>query len=72
MVLRRNVLHSAKIRDMSVSSATTIDQILASEQVPSLPEVALRIIEIAQQEEPDTRELIQAVRTDPAIAGRIL
>ncbi|MCP4507950.1 MAG: HDOD domain-containing protein, partial [Fuerstiella sp.] len=34
--------------------------------------VAIRIIEIAQQEDPDTQELIRTVRTDPAIAGRVL
>ena len=53
-------------------SVLSIDDVLASDQIPSLPEVALRIIEIAQQDDPDTRELINVVRTDPAIAGRIL
>lgn len=57
---------------MSTSTTLTLDEVLASDQVPSLPEVALRIIEIAQQEDPDTQELISVVRTDPAIAGRIL
>lgn len=57
---------------MSTSTTLTLDEVLASDQVPSLPEVALRIIEIAQEEDPDTQELIRVVRTDPAIAGRIL
>lgn len=57
---------------MSASSTSSLEKLLASDQVPSLPEVAVRIIEIAQQEDPDTLELIRTVRTDPAIAGRVL
>ena len=53
-------------------STLTLDEVLASDQVPSLPEVALRIIEVAQQQDPDTQQLIGLVRSDPAIAGRIL
>ncbi|APZ96654.1 sensor domain-containing diguanylate cyclase [Fuerstiella marisgermanici] len=57
---------------MSAATQTSLDEILHSKQVPSLPEVALRIVEISQQPEPDTQELIKTVRLDPAIAGRIL
>ncbi len=57
---------------MSAATTSSLDELLASDQVPSLPEVAIRIIEIAQQEDPDTQELVNAVRTDPAIAGRVL
>ena len=52
--------------------ALTLDEVLASDLVPSLPEVALRIIQVAQESDPDTQELIRLVRSDPAIAGRIL
>ncbi|MEO2026474.1 MAG: hypothetical protein ABGZ23_11405 [Fuerstiella sp.] len=51
---------------MSAATTSSLDELLASDQVPSLPEVAIRIIEIAQQEDPDTQELIRTVRTDPA------
>jgi HD-like signal output (HDOD) protein/GGDEF domain-containing protein len=57
---------------MSASTTSSLEKLLASDQIPSLPEVAIRIIEIAQQEDPDTRELVSTVRTDPAIAGRVL
>ena len=57
---------------MSAATTSSLDELLASDQVPSLPEVAIRVIEIAQQDDPDTRELIRTVRTDPAIAGRVL
>ncbi len=50
----------------------SLDAILASERLPSLPEVAARIVEIARSPEPDFDKMIEAIRTDPAIAGRIL
>ena len=50
----------------------SLDAILASERLPSLPEVAARIVEIARSPEPDFDKMIDAIRTDPAIAGRIL
>ncbi|MCA9051936.1 MAG: HDOD domain-containing protein [Planctomycetaceae bacterium] len=57
---------------MTVAAIQSMDDLLCSDQVPSLPEVALRVIQIAQQPDPDTRELIRTIRTDPAIAGRVL
>ncbi|MBC7966502.1 MAG: HDOD domain-containing protein [Fuerstia sp.] len=50
----------------------SLDSILASDRLPSLPEVAARIVEIARSPEPDVDKMIEAIRTDPAIAGRIL
>ncbi len=50
----------------------SLDSILASDRLPSLPEVAARIVEIARSPEPDFDKMIEAIRTDPAIAGRIL
>ena len=50
----------------------TIEDILKSESLPTLPEVAMRVLEIAQQAEPDMEDLVNAVKADPAIAGRIL
>lgn len=50
----------------------SLDAILASDRLPSLPEVAARIVEIARSPEPDFDAMIEVIRTDPAIAGRIL
>lgn len=50
----------------------SLDSILASDRLPSLPEVAARIVEIARNPEPDFDKMIEAIRADPAIAGRIL
>jgi diguanylate cyclase (GGDEF)-like protein len=50
----------------------SLESILASERIPSLPEVAARIVEIARDPDPNYDLLIETIRTDPAIAGRIL
>ena len=50
----------------------SLESILASERIPSLPEVAARIVEIARDPDPNYDQLIETIRTDPAIAGRIV
>lgn len=50
----------------------SLDAILSSERLPSLPEVAVRIVEIAREPDPDFDRLIETIRIDPAISGRIL
>ncbi len=52
--------------------AYSLESILASERIPSLPEVAARIVEIARDPDPNYDQLIETIRTDPAIAGRIV
>ncbi len=55
---------------MDVSNS--IAHLLRSTDLPTLPEVALRVLEITQQPDPDMEELVQAIKSDPAIATRIL
>lgn len=50
----------------------SLEKILSSDRLPSLPEVALRVVDIARQPDPDFTDLVDAIRMDPAIAGRIL
>ncbi len=50
----------------------SLEAILSSERLPSLPEVAARVVEIARDSDPDFDRLVEAIRIDPAIAGRIL
>ena len=57
---------------MTGSPHYSFNDILNSDETPSLPEVALRIIEVAQQPDPDPIELVQIIRADPATAGRIM
>ncbi len=51
---------------------SSIEKILSSDRLPSLPEVALRVVEIARSPDPDFMDLVETIRMDPAIAGRIL
>jgi diguanylate cyclase (GGDEF)-like protein len=64
------------IHEMSISAPTnnTFDlaSVAATKRLPSLPNVAQRMLEIAQQDEPDYGELCKIIRTDPVISGRIL
>ncbi len=50
----------------------SLESIITSDQVPTLPEVALEVLRVAQQPEPSMEELIHVIRMDPAIAGRIV
>ncbi|MCA9038346.1 MAG: HDOD domain-containing protein [Planctomycetaceae bacterium] len=50
----------------------SVEKILSSDRLPSLPEVALKVVQIARQPDPDFTELVESIRLDPAIAGRIL
>ena len=50
----------------------SIEEILASGHLPSLPEVAVRIVKLARAEEPDFPAIVRTIKTDAAISGRIL
>jgi diguanylate cyclase (GGDEF)-like protein len=49
-----------------------IEMFASSQRLPTLPEIALRLVEIAQQEEPDYQEVSRIIRSDPVISGKIL
>lgn len=50
----------------------SIDNIIRSDQVPTLPEIAVEVLRVAQQPEPSLEELTRIIRMDPAIAGRVV
>ncbi len=52
--------------------AVSLQDVLNSEHLPTLPEVAVQVLELARQEEPDIEQLVEVIRADPAIAARIL
>lgn len=54
------------------SVAWTIDRFANSARLPSLPEVALKLVQVAQQSEPDYSDISQIIRSDPVISGKIL
>ena len=51
---------------------STVESIIHSDQVPTLPEVTMEVLRVARQAEPDLHELTRVIRMDPAIAGRIV
>lgn len=55
-----------------LTQQTSIESILKSDQVPTLPEVAVEVLRVASQPEPSLDELTRVIRMDPAIAGRIV
>ena len=50
----------------------TLAQFVESDRLPSLPQVALRVIELSREPEPDFKEVARVVRTDAAISGKLL
>jgi diguanylate cyclase (GGDEF)-like protein len=62
----------ALVFDLESPVPLSLEAIVSSERLPSLPEVAARVVEIARDPDPNFIRLIEAIRTDPAIAGRIL
>ncbi len=50
----------------------SIEQFAKSDQLPTLPEVANRLLEVAQQENPDFKEVSQIIRSDPVVSSKIL
>lgn len=50
----------------------TIKRFAESGRLPTIPEVAIRMVEVAQQEWPDFQELSKIIRSDPVVSGKIL
>ena len=50
----------------------TVSRFAKSNHLPTLPQVAMRFVELAQQDEPDYGEIIRVIRSDPAVSGKIL
>ena len=50
----------------------SIEQFANRKRLFSLPEVASRLLQVAQQETPDFAEISRIIRADPAICGKVL
>jgi diguanylate cyclase (GGDEF)-like protein len=66
------LFHRSCILSPESPAPLSLEAVLSSERLPSLPEVAACVVEIARNPDPDFDRLIEAIRIDPAIAGRIL
>lgn len=49
-----------------------LEQLLKSPRLPSIPAVALKIIDLVQQDEVNMDEIAETIRQDPALATKIL
>ena len=49
-----------------------LDRVLRSPRLPSLPTIALEVIELAQQPEVEFREIAETIQHDPALSSKIL
>ncbi len=52
--------------------SSEIKQVAGNKRLPTLPAVAQKLIELAQQDEIELHEVCQVVRSDPAVSGKIL
>ena len=50
----------------------SIKEFADSSRLPTLPEVALKLVDIARQDDPDFGEISRIIRSDPVVAGKIL
>ena len=49
-----------------------LDKILKSPQLPSVPAVAIKLLDLAQDLDSSTREIVETIKSDPALAAKIL
>lgn len=56
----------------SLMIQTLLDRVLESPRLPSLPAIALDVIELVQREDVSVREIAQTIQHDPALSSKIL
>ena len=68
------MLASAQVQINSVESQRiyTVDQFAGTSHLPTLPEVALKLIELAQEDDPDFAEVSRTICADPVISGKVM
>ena len=49
-----------------------LDKVLHSPRLPSLPTIALEVIDLAEQPDVEFREIAAAIQHDPALSSKIL
>lgn len=54
------------------STATLLDRVLQSPRLPSLPTIALKVLDLAQQPDVDFRDIAEAIQHDPGLSTKIL
>ena len=54
------------------STSKLLERILQSPRLPSLPTIALKVLDLAQQPDVDFRHIAEAIQHDPALSTKIL
>lgn len=54
------------------TAMSNIKRFASSTKLPTLPEIALKLVEIAHQEEPNYQEVSRIIRSDPVVSGKVL
>ena len=52
--------------------APPLDKILKSPQLPSVPAIAVKLLDLAQDLDSCTRDIVDTIKSDPALAAKIL
>ena len=53
-------------------SKSSLNRILKSPQLPSVPAVAIKLLELARDIDSSTRDIVETIKSDPALAAKIL
>jgi len=56
----------------SILRMSVLERILKSQQLPTLPSVAIRLLDLTRDPETELKDVIAVVKTDPALATKIL
>ncbi|MCA9212777.1 MAG: GGDEF domain-containing protein [Planctomycetales bacterium] len=63
---------SVVVQAQTLNGVDRIEAFANSNKLPTLPEIALKLVELAQQDEPDYREVCRVIRADPVVSGKVL
>ena len=58
--------------NLPLDKMNSIESVLNSDRLPSLPKIALQIVEISKSPEPDLAEVTSAIQCDPALCAQFL
>jgi diguanylate cyclase (GGDEF)-like protein len=63
---------SLKSKVIAMTAASSMDRVLKSPNLPSVPAVALRLLELSRDLETSTKDIVETIKSDPALAVKIL
>ncbi len=55
-----------------MAAACSLEQVLKSPNLPSVPSAALRLLELSRDLDSSTKDIVQTIKSDPALAVKIL